>query len=166
MVRLGIQAGLVAAEFAGATAGYGVHADFGFKIKDYGWIDFYPSVDFWLKNNDADPDDGFEINRIMELGLNLVELRYYPPIPEKIIVRPYIGVGATGVAGIEVRETWDGTDSTKSGIDFGADFIGGCDIVILSDVRAFVELRGKTAGYSTFKLYAGAAYIFGRNFRF
>jgi len=158
VARLGIQGGLFAADIIGATAGYGIHADIGFKIKQYGWIDYYPSIDFWMKTIDK---DAYIKYRRMEIGLNLLEFRYFPPIPESIIARPYIGLGGIGVLAILDYERIDNKKSTDPHMHWGFDFHGGCDFILKPNLRTFVEMRGKSGGTAAFKLYAGLAYLFG-----
>ncbi|MBD3392016.1 MAG: hypothetical protein GF418_08080 [Chitinivibrionales bacterium] len=156
--RLGLHGGLVAVELVGATGGYGAHFDVGFPVKSFGSVHYYPSVDFWMKSEDK---GGYDLYRRMELAANLVDFRYFPPVPEQIVVKPYIGGGASGIVQMLSYERIYEDKTLNTEMHFGGDFFGGVDFAVTDALRLFVEIRGKSNGHVAFKMFGGLSLVFG-----
>ncbi len=156
---IGLGGGLVAAELVGATAGCGLHLEVGFRHRIFGTVSWYPSVDAWMKTKEN--YHGAQTHREAEIAFNLAEIRYIPPVPDRITVKPYIGLGGMGIVGMVQEVARTGTETTETSFHPGFDIFGGADFWITPKFAAFMELRGKSNGATAFKMFAGLAFRLG-----
>lgn len=101
----------------------------------------------------------------LEVHLDIADIAYYPPVPEKLFVKPYAGLGLTVVIDHWSREVvYDGPvpayqayywteDGTFAHAGFNA--YAGVDFKINDRIAPFVEIRGRASQWDLFKLTGG-----------
>lgn len=161
---MGFQIGLVVLDNDGPNFGDD-DIDLGFNLGGHGFVNFglgpigevqyRPSIDTWF---------GFETRGtfdhvIVEIDLNFFDSRYYPPIPQHISVRPFVGFAPAIFIDIYHWEE-DGTnrDDTDTEVDGGGNIYCGADFRISDNKCFFLETRGKFGDWDVFKFIAGMSF--------
>ncbi|MBD3322280.1 MAG: hypothetical protein GF350_14365 [Chitinivibrionales bacterium] len=167
---LGFQIGLVLPDDpwpvdVGFSAGG--HADIGFGIGIAGKLHYYPSINVWFGGDEASGLDFFAL----EVDLNVFDFRYYPPIPEKIPVRPFAGFAPMIAVEVLKQEYYDWIypsgepqyrsieDDTDADPEAGFNLYAGADFIIANNFLLFSEIRGKFGDWDIFKFSGGMTFI-------
>ncbi|MBD3344587.1 MAG: hypothetical protein GF401_05955 [Chitinivibrionales bacterium] len=136
---------------------FGGHGDIAFGIGRAGELHYYPSLAIWIGGDTEDFRDQFA----MEININAFDTRYYPPIPQSIKVRPFVGLAPM----IEI-EIWDvdfefPTEADRDDVEAsaGLNLYGGADFIIKSDLVLFTEMRGNFSDWDEFKLNVGLTFM-------
>lgn len=63
-----------------------------FSLGRFGTLQYIPSMIFWFKHDDW-KESGFEYEeRISQIFLNFLDIKYLFPIPERYFIKPYVGM--------------------------------------------------------------------------
>lgn len=141
------------------TPGFGGFMDFGFGIGTAGSISIHPNIELWISGYDFNGRYGEGHTRLFETAFN-GDVRYYPPIPERVKVRPFVG---NGLAILLAHNNTDYTndnfrDYENTNTSAGFDIFGGIDFPLTNKADGFVEIKGKLGDYDLVK------FTFGMNF--
>ncbi len=173
----GAQISLVLAEkwesyLPAAAFGFGaqglVEIDFG-KI---GKAQYMPSLQFWFRSDDDHYNDAWwDVHKVSDgmVAINILDLKYLPPLKESIIVRPYIGFGPAIVVHVWGHEyIHHATDATAyqkdedswSDADAAFNFFMGTDFKVTPLLAPFVEFRGSLSDKKVFRISGGLNVLF------
>lgn len=135
----------------------GGHGTVNFNIGPIGVLQYRPNLDVWF----GFENDGSIDHSIVEIALNFFDSRYYPPIPETISVRPFVGFGPAIIIDIYHAEWYEGqnrVDDTDTDADRCFNVYCGADFRISSSTLFFLETRGKFGDWDVFKLMCGFSF--------
>ncbi len=135
---------------------FGVHGFINFRVGAIGEAQYRPNIDTWF----GFENDGVYDHVIVEIGLNFFDTRYYPPIPQHIAVRPYVGFAPAIIIDIYHWEE-DGTsnDDTDTEAEIGGNIYCGADFRISQKTCFFLETRGKFGDWDVFKFMGGMSFV-------
>ncbi|MFW5774760.1 MAG: hypothetical protein ACOCW2_00600 [Chitinivibrionales bacterium] len=142
----------------------GSHAGFAFDLGQWGELHYVPMISWWFGGNRDGQGRG---HLVSEVGLNLLDYRYYFPIKKSYTLQPFIGAAPMGA--ITVRQQEVVTDSLvqgqrhkekerEIGWQFGLNLYGGADFVFSDQFRMFAEVRIRRAAWDVAKLSLGFSF--------
>lgn len=133
----------------------GVHGFLNFGIGAIGEVQYRPNIDTWF----GFENEGVYDHIVVEINLNFFDTRYYPPIPQHISVRPYVGFAPTIIIDIYHWEE-DGTsnDDTDTEAEIGGNVYCGADFRVSDKTCFFLETRGKFGDWDVFKFMGGMSF--------
>ena len=134
----------------------GVHGFLNFTIGPIGVAQYRPNIDTWF----GFENDGVYDHVIVEVALNFFDTRYYPPLPQHIPVRPFVGFAPTIIIDIYHWEE-DGTsrDDTDTEAEVGGNIYCGADFRVSDKTCFFLETRGKFGDWDVFKFMGGMSFV-------
>ena len=138
------------------TFGWGGLMDLGFSLGNAGELHFFPNIEFWISGDERPGVD----ETCFEMAIN-GDVRYYFPVPKRITVRPYGGMGLAAVYEYQNLEYLNGTDRDYTDMGVAVNFMGGIDIPFTSSITGFTEMKGKVGeGNEVIKFTFGMKFLF------
>jgi hypothetical protein len=134
----------------------GAHANIGLLQTRAGNFHYAPAINVWFgTDEDFNGDDHFAA----EIGLNIFDVRYYPPLPATIAVRPYVGLGPLIAIQIYTIDNWftPGVRYSEAEPDAEFNICAGADIPLGASVF-YGEFRGKVGDWDAFKMGLGLTF--------
>jgi hypothetical protein len=140
------------------TAGWGGLVDLGFDLGKAGKLHIVPNMDFWISSYQYDllfDYDDYD-RTTFEMGIN-GDVRYYFPLPDRLLVQPYVGNGIAVVINhnrhdydFDNRNDYEDTD-----VEPAFNIFGGIDIKFSRDIIGFTEMRAKFGAIDVYKFTFG-----------
>ena len=133
----------------------GAHGFINFGLGPIGEVQYRPNIDTWFGAENDGPYD----HVIVEVALNFFDNRYYPPLPQHVPVRPFVGMAPTIIIDIyHWEENGTNNDDTDTDADVDGNIYCGADFRISDKTCFFLETRGKFGDWDVFKFMGGMSF--------
>ncbi len=173
----GGQISLTVPEDRGVAFGFGFRGMAEFSLDRFGSIQYHPSFTFWFKGDDRTvPSATFYHEyeeRFGQVSLNLFDIKYLFPVPNKIFIKPYTGISILPCIVINTysnewkqientthRVLSSGEDDTDSDADLGFNLFFGIDFPVSNRIVPFVEWRFTASHKWALRLSGGLMFCF------
>jgi hypothetical protein len=152
-----------AVENDGAAFAFGLKGMVEFSLGRFGTVQYIPSMIFWFKRDEW-KDGGIEHEeRINQIFLNFLDIKYLFPIPEKYFIMPYVGL--TPIIPFIAIYRYDhdrdpGNDDYDSDADPCLNIFAGVDFPVTKIFRPYAEWRFSLTNEWAMKLSGGVTIHF------
>jgi len=143
--------------------------DITFSLGRYGALCYKPSVGVWFTGSHMEMGNWYYMgqwvtsreSKFTEVHVNLADIAYYFPVPERVVVRPYSGMGLSLTIDHFWYEFGEWPDRDTE-VNAGFNVMAGADFRFTPRLAALCEIRGKVShGWNVFKLAAGMKFAVG-----
>ena len=147
----------------GAAFGFGLKGMVEFSLGRFGTAQYIPSLTFWFKHDDWKDGVVEHEERINQIFLNFLDIKYLFPIPEKYFIKPYVGL--TPIIPFIVIYRYDhdqdpGNDYYDSNADPCLNIFAGIDFPVTKIFRPYAEWRFSLTDEWAMKLSGGVTIHF------
>lgn len=154
--------------YGAAAFGFGGHADIGLDLPIPLTLRYVPGIEMWVSGGEEHNLEWHD----REINFNLFDARYYPPLPDRLPIKPYAGIGfplsiywySYEYQELYVTPTWETATRVKtadeSDFGIGASVIGGTEFKVSDKLVPFAEMKLKLGSPLVFKLTGGLTFRF------